>query len=179
MVLWDPVSVKPRIWVPLASFRISQREESIELLPLFTIHKTGAWNSKGWRGFCVLHLFFFLNAISIWYWIKLPLLIDLLMAGGGSFLCPPLMALTQVLPRAACPDSRAENSWTAWRCHWKRELTEYNPVPHNLSCIRQLSKRLDMTTELRSLSTSTYFLLMKRKAKFIEKKSLQTNLKNE
>lgn len=58
MVPCDPVSIKPRIWVPLASFSISQREEMIELLPLITIHKTEAWNSEGLCEFCILHFIY-------------------------------------------------------------------------------------------------------------------------
>lgn len=71
MVPCDPVFVKPRLWVPLASFSISQKEEMIELLPLVTMHKIGAWNNKALCEFYVLHLFFLIHAISIWYWVKL------------------------------------------------------------------------------------------------------------
>lgn len=86
MVPCDPVFDKPRIWVPLASFSISQREEMIELLPLITIHKTGAWNNKALCAFCVLHLFFSLCNLNLmlsktvsllirnhtsWKWIQL------------------------------------------------------------------------------------------------------------
>lgn len=66
--LWYHVTlslISPELWVPLASFSISQREEMIELLPLITIHKTGAWNNKALCAFCVLHLFFSLCNLNL------------------------------------------------------------------------------------------------------------------
>lgn len=65
IALCDPIFVKPRIWVPLASFSISQGEEMIWLLPLIAVHYTQKLGmAKVWE-FYVLCIFFPLNGINL------------------------------------------------------------------------------------------------------------------